>query len=587
MMLPRLPRASVRALVSGLLSLLLGVTQQAMAADSASDQMPVGDDSASYFLVAKVNGGLAAVGDELDLETPHAMLVSFLSACRNGDFSRAAHCLNLNFLGPLEQQAKGPELARKLFFIIEHQLWIDWDDFPDRPDGRKDNGGASEQPADAGKSRSILLGVLNLPGGDVELRTQRLKTRDGPAVWVFSRQTAEAIDELYREYGPNRFERGLPAWLSTRPLGRMPLWMWAGLTIVPVISVLAGWIVQRACVVGLRRCPWGDTEFVSAALRGPVACLVALSLFHRLSYQYLRIAAPIQAILDPTTKALWIASFSWLLMRVAKQFSLISRRRYERLGGQWANSRITQITMLRYLVVFVIFAAGSILALRQFAWFRDLASPLLTSAGVLGVIVGLAAHRSIGNLIAVIQLALTQPVSAGDAVLYGGDFGWIEEIGFTFVVIRTWDQRRVITPIAHLIDNPIINWSKKSEAIISYIFIYVDYRIDVDALRSEYESVLESAPDWDHETPPILQVTNWGQTSLELRGLCSACSPARAWNLQCYVRERLLAYVQRLDGGRYLPRTRILLARGDRCDADDRSSTHDERADQLQYGSQR
>ena len=124
-------------------------------------------------------------------------------------------------------------------------------------------------------------------------------------------------------------------------------------------------------------------------------------------------------------------------------------------------------------------------------------------------------------------------------------------------MIRSWDLRRIVVPLGYFLDKPFQNWSRQSQQLMMPVYIYTDYRVDVGELREEFRKVLESSPDWDRAFKPILQVTGCGNGMLELRGLCSAGSPEASWNLQCLVRERLVAYLKGLDGGVYLPRTRI------------------------------
>jgi hypothetical protein len=126
-------------------------------------------------------------------------------------------------------------------------------------------------------------------------------------------------------------------------------------------------------------------------------------------------------------------------------------------------------------------------------------------------------------------------------------------------VIRSWDPRRIVVPITYFLDHPFQNWSRRSQQLIMPVYVYTDYRIDVEAVRNEVKAILEESPDWDRTVGPNLQVTACKDETSELRALCSARDPAANWNLRCHVPERLVRFIQGLEAGRYLPRTRVAM----------------------------
>jgi hypothetical protein len=196
--------------------------------------------------------------------------------------------------------------------------------------------------------------------------------------------------------------------------------------------------------------------------------------------------------------------------------------------------------------------------LSQFSSLRQIGVSLLASAGVIGIIVGFAARNVLGNVIAGLQIAITQPVRIGDNVLFEGQWGYIEAITYTYLTIQTWDKRRVIVPLNYFTMHPVENWSKTSSHMIKPIYLYVDYTIDVEQIRQKFDELLRNAEKWDEETEPSVQVTGFTDETLEVRALCSAKEPTAAWNLHCQLREDLTAYVRDLEGGRYLPRRRLV-----------------------------
>jgi small-conductance mechanosensitive channel len=217
----------------------------------------------------------------------------------------------------------------------------------------------------------------------------------------------------------------------------------------------------------------------------------------------------------------------------------------------------TQVLVLKRVAValIVIFAAASMLMV--FESVRQFGASILASAGIAGIIIGFAAQRSIATLLAGFQIALTQPIRVDDVVIVEGEWGRIEEITLTYVVVRIWDLRRLIVPITHFIEQPFQNWTRVSADILATVLIYVDYTVPVDALRAELTRILEASALWDRKVN-VLQVTDAKEHTLEIRALASAADAGLAWDLRCEVREKLVDFVQRTYPDS-LPRFRALV----------------------------
>lgn len=205
----------------------------------------------------------------------------------------------------------------------------------------------------------------------------------------------------------------------------------------------------------------------------------------------------------------------------------------------------------------IILFIGIALALMSFPAVRTIGTSLLASAGVAGLVVGFAARPALGNLIAGLQIALTQPIRLDDVVIVDGEWGRIEEIGGTFVVIRIWDQRRLVVPLQWFIEHPFQNWTRTSAEIIGTVFVWADYRLPLAPLRAELERLCKEAPEWDHRVC-ILQVTETTERAMQLRALVSSSDSGLNWDLRCKVREGLIEFIQQ----RYpdcLPQARVTL----------------------------
>ena len=232
----------------------------------------------------------------------------------------------------------------------------------------------------------------------------------------------------------------------------------------------------------------------------------------------------------------------------------------------------TQIRVLaRTAHVFIVLLAAA-MVLTTFPAVRHIGASLLASAGLAGIVAGLAARPVLGNLIAGLQIGLAQPIRLDDVVIVEGEWGVVEEITGAFVVVRVWDERRLVVPLQWWIEHPFQNWTRNSTQLIGTVFLWVDYRMPVEPLRAELQRVCAGAPEWDGRVA-VLQVTEAGERAMQLRALVSAPDAGRAWDLRCRVREALVGFVQREYPG-YLPRVR----------ADSRVATGGEDGDDPQRG---
>jgi small-conductance mechanosensitive channel len=182
--------------------------------------------------------------------------------------------------------------------------------------------------------------------------------------------------------------------------------------------------------------------------------------------------------------------------------------------------------------------------LMTFPRIKSLGTTILASAGIIGVVVGLAAQRTIGTFIAGLQIAFSQPIRVDDVVIVENEWGRIEEITLTYVVVKIWDLRRLIVPITYFIEKPFQNWTRVTADILGTVFIYVDYTVPFDAVREQLQRILNASELWDKKVC-VLQVTNTTERTVELRALMSAPDASTAWSLRCEVREKLIDFIQK------------------------------------------
>jgi small-conductance mechanosensitive channel len=216
----------------------------------------------------------------------------------------------------------------------------------------------------------------------------------------------------------------------------------------------------------------------------------------------------------------------------ALRLDVYKRRRFE-----------TRNQMVRRLLVFIIIVVGIAATLLNFQPVRQIGTGLLASAGVAGVIAGLAAQKSLSTIIAGLQVAITQPIRIDDHVIVEGEWGTIEEITLTYVVVRVWDQRRLIAPITYFLEKSFQNWTRNSSDLIGVVFLYVDFVVPVEEIRKEARRIVEQSKIWDRRVFAF-QVTDFRSDSVEIRILATAGSAPEAFDLRCEIRESLLSFLQ-------------------------------------------
>lgn len=246
------------------------------------------------------------------------------------------------------------------------------------------------------------------------------------------------------------------------------------------------------------------------------------------------------------TLVLLIAAFTALLMGVIGGLAdgLIRRNPSDVEDNLHARRVQTQTRVLSRSAQVLVLIAGTAMALTTFPGMRQLGASLLASAGVLGIIGGLAARPVFSNLISGLQLALAQPIRLDDVLIVQGEWGRVEEITGTYVVLKIWDERRLIVPLQWFIENPFENWTRTGSEILGTVMLHVDFTTPVDAIRAEARRIVEAAPEWDRRVFAV-QVTDATERTMQVRILVSARNAGKAFDLRCKVREEVLAFLAR------------------------------------------
>jgi small-conductance mechanosensitive channel len=333
---------------------------------------------------------------------------------------------------------------------------------------------------------------------------------------------------------------------------------WAVALVILILALGAAWLVHSAILAVLRRMLRAKRPYLQSVLdqtRIPTlfgVLLVAAA-----------IALPV-APLEPATKALVgqllglavIGLIGWIAvtaLRIAADLYLM-RFRMDEEDNLLARKHVTQVRVLLRIVEIVIALLTLGFALMTFNEVRQFGVTLFASAGVAGIVAGLAARPVMSNFLAGVQLAISQPIRIDDAVIVENEWGNVEEITFSYVVIRLWDWRRLIVPISYFIEKPFQNWSRFSGELIGTVLLYVDHTTPVAALRKKLQEIAAQSRLWNGKVVN-LQVVDCNETTIQLRALVSANSASAAWDLRCEVREKLIEFLQR-EYPHALPRRR-------------------------------
>lgn len=478
-----------------------------------------------------------------DLSTPRRALRHFVDAGQAENWEAAAAALDLSGVSNRDQQ--GPRLARQLEAVLERVLWIEWEEISDEPEGN---------PAD-GKDAEVL-GTATLAGETVPVRL----VRSGDS-WRFGASTVSRIPALYAEHGPGPIAARMPEVLTRVRVFQVALWQWAGLAVAALLAWLVGLLLAGIGYALVERiskrtaATWDDR--LLAAVRGPARVIFSL-VFVGPFASFLRLAAPAQRVFDHLLQTLLVISATWLVVRLAVFAADTAEEVFLRGATDEGRRRAirTKLAFVRRAVVVVISILGSALVLTQFEVVRKVGMSLLASAGIAGIVIGLAAQKTISTLLAGFQLSLTQPVRIGDTVIVEGEWGTIEEIHLTYVVVKVWDLRRLVVPIGRFLDQPFQNWTKQqSTEILGTVEVPADFTAPVDRLREELLRICKASPNWDGKVAKI-QVTVLTEHTMTARACVSSADAGKNWDLRCEVREGLVKFLKELEGGRYLPKTR-------------------------------
>lgn len=478
--------------------------------------------------------------------TPRETVRNFVALTEAGEYKKAADFLNLSDLVPKKRAEEGAELARQLGLVIDRQLWIDWTSLSARPDAMREQGPANH-PLMGQARRDLGLKMVEVKGQTYEIRLGRYKAEDEEPVWLFTPQTVENIPILYEAFGPHFFETYIPSSLKQRVAG-LRLWEWIALPLLLCVLLALGWLINGIIRWVGRKTRQVMLRQAAEKTRIPLALVgmaMAAQLFLVLGVSF---SGPATNIVRPLLIVIIVAGLGITLLKI---IDVVLDRVTLRVIGEIDDTRsikerelYTSIYALRRVVVLVAVAVSVIVVLIRLNLFESLGMTLLASAGVVTVLLGIAGQAVLGNIMASLQIALAKPVRIGDSVLFEGHWAYVESIFYTFIRLRTWDERRIIVPVKHFISQPFENWSVKDARIMKTITLVLDHQADIRLLRDAFiELAKKDEGVIDHDTLAV-NVTRHSREGQEISFYAMSPDPSTAWAMAMRLREAMLDHVR-------------------------------------------
>jgi small-conductance mechanosensitive channel len=347
----------------------------------------------------------------------------------------------------------------------------------------------------------------------------------------------------------------MPGWISDVPSG---VWVAVILAVAAAIGLLA---VRVGFRIG-RRLARRISGFALQTLvdcAEPASRLIVPLILMLLVFPALPLRPDVAEPLHRALLMILVGAIGWLAVALshAGRDIIVAHYNITVADNRAARQMVTRVHVVWRITVSILVAITIGIMVMQIPSARSIGVSLFASAGVAGIVIGLAARPLLSNMLAGLQIAMSEPISLDDVVIVEGEWGRIEEITMTYVVVAIWDLRRMIVPLSYFIEKPFQNWTRKTADLLGTVFLYVDYTVPVDAVRAELKRILDRSKLWDGKIWN-LQVTDSKERTIELRALMSAADSGKQWDLRCEVREKLVAFLQANYPGA-LPRTRAEL----------------------------
>ncbi|MEQ9257705.1 MAG: mechanosensitive ion channel [Roseovarius sp.] len=505
------------------------------------------DAPEAWYSAEALNAGLGPAPEKVDRSTPRAAMRAFVELGREGRFDAAAHGLNLSAIDRGRQAEAGPRIARQLYQVIDRRVWIDWSGLPSRPDAKTEPAaGDSQSPGQMRRDLGIKLFELN--GRAYEIRLARYKASEkSDALWLFTPQTVEDTAALHEAYGPRAFERYIPERMKQQ-LGGLRVWEWLALPVMLGLLLAIGWAVNALVTLLSRKAPYGFLQHAFERAGVPLALFSVAGLAQAVLSLAVSFSGPVTSVVQPLLVITMASGVGVAALRIV---DAILDRVTQRYVGDIDDTRsldkrelYTSIYALRRIIVLLMVGFATFYVLAQLNLFQSIGMTLLASAGVLTVLLGIAGQAVLGNILASLQIALAKPVRIGDSVLFEGRWAYVESIFYTFMRLRTWDERRIIVPVRHFVSKPFENWSVQDARIMHTVRLRLDHDADVEVLRAHFLELARQDEGVIEHDQISCYVTDQSAQGVEISFYALSPDPSTGWATEMRLREGMLRFIR-------------------------------------------
>ncbi|MFQ3786462.1 mechanosensitive ion channel family protein [Halomonas sp. A29] len=531
------------------------------------------EEEEQWFSVDSLNTGLEEPADEVKRLTPREAIRSFMALAEEQNFAAAAHVLNLSDLDDAEQQQRGPLLAQQLIEVLKRGEWLNVSNLSGRQDAAIEDP-SGQHPLTGQPRRDIELATLTIDGEVYDIRLGRYREGDEEPVWLITPDSVSSIPTLYEAYGPSLLEEYIPERLKTS-FGWLEVWEWIAIPLFLLAIGLVGWGVYA--LVGLLAYwfPNGAPSIFAGKIGGPMALLVMAFVAQAL----LDYVVSFSAVATSFIRVLLIILIAWGVGTIALRLvDTLLLKVTRRIVGEIDDTKpkderklLTTLYALRRIIILITVTAVSVYVLSQIQLFETLGLSLLASASVLAVLVGIAGQAVLGNILSSFQLSLAKPIRIGDLVMFEGQWCYVEGIFYTFIRLRSWDERRLIVPVTYFVSKPFENLSVKSAKMYRTLELIVHLSADIQIIREKFLEYAEEEDNVVEHHKLCCYVTGQTERAQTISCYLMASDPFAGWVAEMNIRERLMSFI-RENHPEWWPREVVVIshqdiAKGKRQDA--------------------
>lgn len=521
-------------------------------------------EDSQWFSVDALNAGLGEVPDEVNRRTPRESVRSFVELTEEEEYAAAAHLLNLSDLSTDEQAEQGSELAMQLAEIFKRGEWLNVSNLSGRQDAAIEDT-TGQNPQAGMPRRDIEITSLRADGEAYDIRLGRYQVEGEDPVWLIMPESVSSIPVLYAEYGPSMLEEYIPSRFKSS-FGMLMVWEWIAIPVFLLFIGLVGWGVYGFVGLTAKLLPAGAQSIFAARIKVPMA-LVVISLITQMLLDYV---VSFSAVATTTFRVLLIAVLAWGIGTIALRFvDTIMLRLTRRLVGEIDDTKpkdqrrlLTSLYALRRIIILITVIAVSVYVLGQIQLFETLGLSILASASVLAVLVGIAGQAMLGNILSSFQLSFAKPIRIGDLVIFEDQWCYVEGIFYTFIRLRTWDERRLIVPVTYFTAKPFQNLSVKSTKMYRYVELTLHLSADIGLIRDKFLEFAKEEDSVIEHHKLLCYVTAQTGTAQIVTCYLMTSDPMAGWTAEMNVREKLLTFI-RDNHPEWWPREIVVISHND------------------------